>query len=145
MSRHPLTRSGVTEKAVDVIVVEDHDDSREMLTALLCASDCLVRAVATADAAHQLAIERVPDVVVTDLWLPGGSAGWTLAEALREDPRTRHVALIAITGHVEPRREVVASFDAYLRKPVETALLRDLVLQLAAISRAERRRMHATR
>lgn len=143
MTRAPRQRSGVAEKAVDVIVVEDDDDSRVMMAALLTSNDCLVRAVATADAAHDAALERVPDVLITDLRLIGGSAGWTLAEALRAEPRTQHVALIAVTGEVEPRQAVVAHFDAYLRKPVEITLLLDLVSQLSLLSRAERRRAHA--
>jgi CheY-like chemotaxis protein len=145
MSRAPRKSSGVAEKAVDVIVVEDDDDSRAMLAALLTAHDCLVRAYATADAAHDAALERIPDVVVTDLRLALGSAGWTLAEALRAEPRTRDVALIAVSGAVEPRQAVVTPFDAYLRKPVETALLLDLVSQLAALSRARRRHARIAR
>jgi CheY-like chemotaxis protein len=143
VNRVPRKRSGVAEKAVDVIVVEDDADSREMMATLLTANECLVRAVATADAAHDAALERVPDVVVTDLRLVGGSAGWTLAEALRGEPRTKHVALIAVTGEVEPRQAVVAHFDAYLRKPIETTLLIELVKQLAALGRAERRKAFA--
>ncbi len=131
-------RSGIREKSVDVLIVEDDDDARTMMASLLATNGCLVRGVATSDMAYQSAIERVPDVVVTDLLLRGSSAGWTLAEALREEPRTRHVALIAVTGGVEPRRAVVRPFDAYLRKPVETKLLLALVRQLAMISRGSR-------
>jgi CheY-like chemotaxis protein len=135
----PRTSSGMSERAVDVIVVEDDDDARTMMTTLLATNGCLVRAFDRADAALEAALARVPDVVVSDLRLRDGPAGWTLARALREDARTRHVSLIAVTGAVEPEREVVAAFDAYVRKPVDTSLVITLVQQLARISRAERR------
>lgn len=145
MRRAPRGGSGIEEKAVDVIIVEDDEDSRVMMAALLIANDCLVRAVATGDAARVSALERVPDVVISDLRLAAGSSGWVLADALRAEPRTRHVALIAVTGEVEPERAVAARFDAYLRKPVEIKLLLDLVLQLAPVSRAQRRHACAAR
>lgn len=143
MSSSPSGSSGVAQRPIDVLVVEDDDDCRAELAALLVANDCVVRAVATAESAHDCALERVPDVVVTDLRLTGSSAGWTLADALRAEPRTRDVALIAVTGVVEPRQAVVTPFDAYLRKPIEVGLLVALVKQLAALGRGRRRALAA--
>lgn len=131
----------VPNEAIDVIVVEDDRDARSMIYFLLSTNGCVVRAFGDAGSAHQGALARVPDVVVSDLRLVGGAAGWTLAQALREDARTRHIALIAVTGVVEPAHWVVRAFDAYLRKPVETTLMLDLVRQLAVTSRHAR---HAT-
>jgi CheY-like chemotaxis protein len=54
------------------------------------------------------------------------------------------VALIAVTGEVEPRRAVVSAFDAYLRKPIDVALLVDLVHQLASLGRTGRRAARAS-
>jgi CheY-like chemotaxis protein len=145
VSEAPRKSSGVVEKAVDVLVVEDDHDSRRMLEALFTTHGCLVRAVATSEEAFKSALERLPDVVVADLELPGGSPGWTLAQELRENLRTRNVGLIAVTGRVEPRVEVVTPFDAYLRKPVDVRLLLDLVDELAEMSRAQRRHAHDAR
>ena len=129
--------SGIAQKAIEVIVVEDDDDARALLAMFLERRKCSVRAFADALSAQEAAVDHAPDVVVTDLRLLG-SAGWTLAAALREDARTRHVALVAVTGEVEPRREVIESFDAYLRKPIDLERIADLVEQLAAISRSAR-------
>lgn len=138
-------RSGVNEKAIDVIVVDDDPDCRLMLATALTAADCIVLAVEGADEAYEAAKRRVPDVVVTDLRLRDGSAGWTLAQVLRSEPRTRDVGLVAITGLVAPAMEVVAPFDAYLRKPVDLALVIDLVRQLARQRRAALARARAAR
>jgi two-component system nitrogen regulation response regulator NtrX len=137
--------SGVGEKVVDVVVVEDDDDSRTMLVVLLETNDCMVRSFANAEDAFAASQERVPDVIIADLHLSnGGATGWTLAEMLRREGRTAHVALIAITGQVEPRMEVVRAFDAYVRKPAEANLVVMLVGQLAAVSRAQRRERRTT-
>lgn len=143
MERTRPKRSGVTEKVIDVIVVEDDHDCRLMLATALTAAECVVLAVAGADAAYEAAQRRVPDVIVTDLHLRDGSAGWTLAQVLRADPRTRDVGLIAVTGLVAPAMEIVAPFDAYLRKPFDLDLIIQLVRQLAAVSREARQRAHA--
>jgi CheY-like chemotaxis protein len=116
-------------------VVEDDDDARLLVTTVLRDRNCVVRAFADAETALEATTQDAPDVIVTDLRLRG-AAGWTLASALREDPRTRHIVLIAVTGAVAPRREVVAPFDAYLRKPLDLDLLAQMVTQLAAVSRA---------
>jgi CheY-like chemotaxis protein len=144
MADAPRARSGVNEKVVDVLVVEDDADARAMMFAVLRGNDFLVRAVESAEAAHEAVLARLPDVVVTDLQL-GGASGWNLAAALRADARTSHIACIAVTGAVSPRMEVVAHFDAYLRKPVEVELLVELVSQLAAISRAPRKPQRSSR
>lgn|GEM_PF-3124145 len=129
--------SGVSESPYDVVIVEDDEDHRTMLVNLLAADTHLVRAYASAEDAHAAVLARTPDIVITDLQL-GGVAGWTLAEMLRSDARTRHVALVAVTGAVDPRREVVTHFDAYLPKPIDLDVLLELVRNLASMSRAKR-------
>jgi CheY-like chemotaxis protein len=131
--------SGVIQKWIDLLLVEDDDDCRATVSELLSEHDCLVRSVCTAQAARLAVIDGVPDVIVTDLHLASGPPGWALARAFREEPRTEHVGLIAISGCVEPLPTVTRPFDAYLRKPVEVSLLVGLVKQLAAVSRATRR------
>ncbi len=123
------------ETAVRVVLVEDDEDARLLLKTVLERANCTVQAFADADAAQQAASTCPPDVVITDLRLRG-CGGSTLAAALRERNSTRHVALIAVTGVVEPGPEVAARFDAYLRKPVDVTLLVQLVMQLAAVSRS---------
>lgn len=130
--------SGPREKPVDVLVVDDHADSAAMIAELLEFRGCLARQAADAESALEAVRRRVPDVIVTDLVLGAGAAGWTLAEAVREDARTREVALIAVSGRVEPDWKVVRPFDAYLRKPVDLDVLAKLVLQLAERARATR-------
>lgn len=99
-----------------VFVVDDDDDTRELLCDLL--ADAAYAVVGFADAAAALAAarDRLPAAIVTDLTLPGMS-GEELAASVRRDFGAR-VLLFATTG-----REVAASaaglFDRVLKKPFD--------------------------
>jgi len=70
--------------------------------------------------ALERAFERVPDIVVTDLNIPGID-GFELTRRLKHDPRTREVPVIAVTGYAafaaDPARAQRAGCDAVLGKP----------------------------
>ena len=101
-----------------VLLVDDVMDALEPLQMLLTLRGCDVRSASCADAA--LAIEKVwrPDVVITDIGLPGMD-GRQLASQLRElDP---HVVIIALSGTPPPsdwNSQQTAMFDHYLVKPL---------------------------
>jgi DNA-binding response OmpR family regulator len=133
-----VTPDDTSAKPLDVIVVDDDRDTREMMRVSFAAERWVVRDTASLEGALALAHERVPDVLVTDLQLDTKLDGWHLAQAMRADPRIRQVRLILITGH-HPGREIVGSFDAHVHKPVSMAELRELVRALAARIRDHQR------
>jgi two-component system, cell cycle response regulator DivK len=66
-----------------------------------------------------LALQTVPDIIVTDIMMPEMD-GFTLAGALRADDRTRHVPLLGMTGHWTAEIQTSAQqagFNAMLLKP----------------------------
>jgi CheY-like chemotaxis protein len=70
-----------------------------------------------------LATQDVPDAVVCDLRMPGLD-GFVVAEALRADPATAHVVILACTGRRDLEARALAfrrppAFDAVLVKPVD--------------------------
>lgn len=68
-----------------ILFVEDHDDTRDLLSELLRSSGFEVRAVPTAEAGLAVLHEGAIDVLVTDHWLEGGRTGsWLVNEAARE-------------------------------------------------------------
>jgi CheY-like chemotaxis protein/HPt (histidine-containing phosphotransfer) domain-containing protein len=101
---------------VRVLVVDDDEMSRELLTVLL---DAQGYAVDTADSG-ETALDRLrssaPDVILTDMQMPGVS-GPALAAKLRATLGARAV-LIAMSGS-QPAQESVSQFDAFLLKPFE--------------------------
>ena len=66
------------------------------------------------------ALESIPDVVVTDLNIPGID-GFELTRRLKQDPRTRAVPVVAVTGYAafqaDPARAIRAGCAAVLEKP----------------------------
>jgi CheY-like chemotaxis protein len=126
-SRHS-SRLGLKSARTTVVVVDDHEDTRDMMREVLEHAGLPTRCFATAQAALDALEEEPSRVVLTDLGLPGMS-GSDLARAVRSR-HDRRIALVAITGQVDPTPEIEHVFDAYLRKPVDLTALPDLVQAL---------------
>ena len=102
-----------------VLVVEDYQDAREMYAAYLQFAGYGVAEAANGVEAVEKAQELVPDIVLMDLALPRMD-GWEATRRLKADPRTRHIPVVALTGHAlaghaEGARE--AGCDAFVTKP----------------------------
>jgi CheY-like chemotaxis protein len=108
-----------------VLVVEDEGIVRELIAETLRDAGCAVTEVATADAAvRALKNAALPDVMITDVKLPGAMNGVELAACVRRSlPRMK---VIVTSGHASPdyARNVA---DAFLAKPFE---LKQLVGQV---------------
>jgi two-component system cell cycle response regulator len=90
---HPVPR---------VLLVDDSVSARALLGVRLREEGYDVVEVATAAEAAELAIERAPDAVVTDLWMPGIS-GLQLCRLLRAEPVTAHVPVVLLTASDDRR------------------------------------------
>jgi two-component system cell cycle sensor histidine kinase/response regulator CckA len=103
-----------------VLVVEDHDDSRDVLEQVLQHMGALVVALRSADEA--VAHLGKVDVVVTDIAMPGHDGIWLLHEVLR---RARHVPVIAVSGYSDLQERALreAAFARVLRKPIDPWML----------------------
>ena len=103
-----------------LVYVEDNADARMTMAELLRMYGYEVFEVAEGKLAHAAVLEHQPDAVVMDIGLPDMD-GYRVARCLREDPATRHVPLIALTGYGQSRDKEQAAtvgFDAHLTKPV---------------------------
>lgn len=98
-----------------ILLVEDHADTRELLVRLLSPSFD-VRTAECFDSAMARAAEAVPDLVVTDVGLPGRD-GISLMRELRD---RYQIPGIAVTGHIpeDPSQFRSAGFTACLTKPI---------------------------
>lgn len=104
-----------------VLVVDDHEDSREVLESLLFARGFDVVGVADAEAALESLRETRADAIVTDLTLPG-MTGEALAAHVRAQGDLAEVRLIATSGRdVAP--ELAVLFDDVMKKPLAPAAL----------------------
>jgi CheY-like chemotaxis protein len=123
-------------KGVSLLVVEDDPDSREMLAATFAGCGAKVRAVASAAQARDALERAAPDVLVSDIGLPGEN-GYTLIRKVRaaDAERGRRIPALALTAFTRPeeRQEAIdAGFDEHLPKPV---VLADVVDKVAALAR----------
>jgi CheY-like chemotaxis protein len=123
-----------------VLVVDDYRDAADALHTLLALWGH--RPLTAYDAATALAIadRQQPDVILLELRLPG-TDGWELARRLRALPGRGAVGLVAVTGlgrEVDREKSAAAGIDHHLVKPVEPALLEQLLAdyQLRRVERS---------
>ena len=127
----PAIDSATTLEGVTLLLVEDDPDCREVLTYSLECFGATVVAVASAREAVAVVRRTVPQVVVTDLSMPGEDGCWLVREihALLA-PRGLRVPVIACSGietSAAARSGRLAAFDGYVRKPYDPARLCALV------------------
>jgi two-component system, cell cycle response regulator DivK len=102
-----------------VLVVEDYQDAREMYAAYLQFSGYRVAEATNGEEALEQAHALLPDIILMDLALPKMD-GWEATRRLKADARTRHIPVVALTGHAlaghaDGARE--AGCDAFVTKP----------------------------
>jgi CheY-like chemotaxis protein len=88
--------TGVSRTPV-VLVVDDHEDTRQMSLIVLRTQGFDAITAEGAEAAFARACERLPDVIVTDLAMPDGD-GWELIERLGADHRTKEIPVVMLTA-----------------------------------------------
>jgi two-component system cell cycle response regulator DivK len=117
-----------------VLVVEDYEDAREMYSAYLQFSGYRVAEATNGLEAIEKTIELMPDIILMDLALPKID-GWEATKRLKSDERTKHIPIVALTGHAlsgfaEGARE--AGCDAFVTKPcLPDALVSEIQRMLA--------------
>ena len=99
------------------LVVEDDPDTRELYETVLNLEGFWVAEACDADAALDKAADLQPDVVVTDIGLPGGCDGVAFAARLHAQARTAQIPVVAITGR-SVRDFEGAGFVQVLQKPI---------------------------
>jgi PAS domain S-box-containing protein len=108
---------------LDVLLVEDDREASEMMTLVLSERGARVRTAADYDTAVHAVQQAWPDVLVSDIGLPGRD-GYELVRRVREiehERRARHLPAIALTAFTRPedrQRTLDAGFDLHLGKPL---------------------------
>ncbi len=120
-------------KGVSVLVVDDDTDVLDMMHLGLGAVGAEVRIAATAEAALAILETWRPDVVLSDLDLPGVD-GFEFLELLRSNPRLSDIPAAALSGAPQ-RTSDTRRFEKYLSKPTR---LPEIIIALATLARQER-------
>ena len=128
-----------------VLVVEDHDDTREMLQLLLHLFGCRVIAAQDGEEAMSLAEKMSPDLILMDMKMPRLD-GLSVTRMIRSHPTLNKVPIVAVTGMVTPQFQseaLNAGCTECLAKPIDIDRLERLIKALtrsAPIPLIQRRR-----
>jgi CheY-like chemotaxis protein len=135
---HPPRRDAFPASAltgVHVLVVDDDDDTRELVRTILEYAGALVTLATGAPTALDVVARLAPDVLLSDIAMPGAD-GYTLLRAVRAatPAQAPRIPAIAVTAHGRvhgPERVRAAGFDAHLSKPIDPWELCRTVADLA--------------
>lgn len=106
-----------------VLYIEDHDDTRELITIVLSARNYRVTTGSTLADALKLAREHDFDLYMLDSWLPDGS-GLDLCKRLQEfDPGIPIMFLSGAAYEVDKQNAINSGAHGYLIKPADLDFL----------------------
>jgi CheY-like chemotaxis protein len=120
---------------VNVLLVDDDSDTLKLMTTALTRRQATVTAVSSAGEAIQAIQRHRPDVLVSDIAMPGED-GYGLIEKVRLLENAENIPAVAITAYAKEEdreRALSAGFQIYLAKPVEVSEL------ISVVARAARR------
>jgi signal transduction histidine kinase len=120
--------AGAAATARRIVVVEDNDDAREMLTILLRLAGHDVFEASDGESGVETILRLRPDVAFIDVGLPGAD-GYAVARRIRAGADWRP-KLVAVTGYAldeDRRRAEEAGFDVHVAKPVDPDVIRTLL------------------
>jgi len=128
------TPASPTKPGPRVLVVEDEQDVAELIRYNLAKEGYDVVVVGNGAEALKRAREIKPEVILLDIMVPQLN-GWEVCRRLKQDPETRGIALIMVTGRVEEGDKVLGfemGADDYVTKPFSP---RELVARIRAVAR----------
>ncbi|GAB4437180.1 MAG: response regulator [Anaerolineae bacterium] len=123
-------------KRLKILVVEDEQTTRRMLSFNLKHQGYDVVEAEDGDQAYQTAVEEQPDLVLLDIMMPGDN-GFEVCKKIRATESMRNTPIIMLTARAGPADKnyaFMAGADDYLTKPVDLTLLNERVA--AAIKEA---------
>ena len=103
-----------------ILVIEDNEQNRYLLTFLLEHSGYEVRSVADGARGIEAAQARVPALILLDIQLPTMD-GYAVARALRQHEALKKIPIVAVTSYAMPgdrERALEAGCTGYIEKPI---------------------------
>ena len=122
-----------------VLVVDDHEDSRMIYSAVLQHDGYITISARDGEEALRFIQKYGADAVVADLHIPRLD-GCELIKALKQDPATAHIRTILITADALPearQQAEEAGCDVFLLKPTEPQHLAHKVRELIGTARSQ--------
>jgi PAS domain S-box-containing protein len=117
-------------RGVTVLIVDDEPDARELMKRFLINSEALPVLAASAAEAEQLLTTMQPDVIISDIGMPGEDGYEFMRHVRHNGVKAPAIALTAFARAEDRVRSLQAGFQAHLPKPVEPAELLAMIIRL---------------
>ena len=121
-----------------ILIVEDNEKNLKLVRDVLQVKGYETLDAGTAEDGLTIARARLPDLILMDIQLPGMN-GIDALKALRADPATAAIPVIAITASVmqQDRQEYLRTgFNGFIEKPINLRKFLDTVQQTLKGSKA---------
>jgi signal transduction histidine kinase/ActR/RegA family two-component response regulator len=134
-ARPPHAHTTIALPGVRVLVVDDQEDARALIAAILAAAAAKVDTVGSAEEARRRRAAKRPDVLVSDIAMPGED-GYSLMRSIRQAdeaaglPPLPSIAVTAYARDDDRLRALAAGFDRHLAKPLDPETLLEVVAEL---------------
>ena len=121
--KDPGEKEIITAKK-SILIVDDDGELRHYLTKIL-QENFVVYEAAGGESGLQLAVQHMPDIIISDISMPGIS-GIDLCSKIKEDPATHHIPVILLTGSSSQDiqlKGIECGAEDYITKPFDKELL----------------------
>ena len=138
----PIEELGMADGQFLILIVEDNVDLQLFIKEIL-SEEFQVIAAGDGNEGKDLALKHLPDLVLSDIMMPGLS-GYDLCRFLKNEEKTSHIPVILLTAKSESKHKVqglAIGADDFLTKPFDTTELL-LKVKNAVTSREELRKKY---
>jgi CheY-like chemotaxis protein len=117
-----------------ILIIEDTENNRVLLARRLKPKGHQIITAGDAESGLLLVESEKPHLILMDVGLPGMD-GWSATRALKQNPATRHIPVIALTAHAmqgDREKALEAGCDDYETKPIDFDRLFEKIDRLVA-------------
>jgi two-component system cell cycle response regulator DivK len=123
--------------AEKILVVEDNEQNRVLMRQILTPHGYEVLEAADGLTALEMAREHMPALILLDIQMPVMN-GFMVIRELRNHPELRKIKAIAVTSFAmkgDREKALLAGFDEYVTKPIDTRTFPELVKRVLSLTR----------
>lgn len=115
-----------------ILYVDDNVPNRLLIKRIVEADGHTLIEAADAETGWETAVTEKPDLILMDLYLPGGKSGFELTRRIKMNPALSLIPIVAITAHGASEAEakaMAAGCVGFLHKPADIRQIRSVMRQ----------------